>query len=145
MRWFRAVILMVYLLIAAFMDIKGKIVSVKLAALAAAVGTIFQFLQPQMGIAEWMSGLLPAVVLILMAWLTKQAVGFGDGCVLGVIGLYIGFWGSIGTLMMGLLLSCPISLFLLICKKADRKHTIPFVPFLAMGCGAWLLMQNIGG
>lgn len=142
MRWFLIIILMVYLMTAVFMDIKEQTVSVKLAAITAAVGIVSQLLYPQMGMAEWLAGLLPAAVLILVAWITKQAVGFGDGCVLGVIGLYTGLWGSIGALMMGLLLSCPISLFLLVCKKADRRQTIPFVPFLAMGYSTWMLMQR---
>lgn len=142
MRWFLIIILMVYLMTAVFMDIKEQTVSVKLAAITAAVGIVSQLLYPQMGMAEWLAGLLPAAVLILVAWITKQAVGFGDGCVLGVIGLYTGLWGSIGTLMMGLLLSCPISLFLLVCKKADRRQTIPFVPFLVMGYSTWMLMQR---
>ncbi len=145
MQWIRITILMTYLMAAAFMDIRKKTVSVRMAAFAAVSGIVFQFFRPQMEIAEWLAGLLPAAVLILVAWITKQAVGFGDGCVLGVIGLYTGLWGSIGTLMMGLLLSCPISLFLLVCKKVDRKQVIPFVPFLAAGCGAWLLMQRTGG
>lgn len=137
--------LMSYLIMAAYVDIKRKMVSVKLAVLAAASGIVLYFLEPQMEIAEWLAGFLPAALLFLTAWGTKQAIGFGDGCVLGVIGVYTGFWGSIGSLMLGLLLSCPVSLFLLICKKADRKQAIPFVPFLAIGCGMWLLMQKMGG
>ena len=101
MRWFLIIILMVYLMTAVFMDIKEQTVSVKLAAITAAVGIVSQLLYPQMGMSEWLAGLLPAAVLILVAWITKQAVGFGDGCVLGVIGLYTGLWGSIGALMMG--------------------------------------------
>lgn len=137
MRWWIKAVLFVYLSIAAATDIKKKTVSVRLAlvfgALAAAAGFLARTDFP-----AWAAGALPGIFLLAAAWLTHESVGYGDGCVLLVTGLFTGFSAGAGILMTALLLLCPVSLVLLIWKR-DRRRTLPFVPFLLAAYIVWLI------
>lgn len=130
-------ILLLYLTAASAKDIRKKTVSRNTALL-------FGFLAAALHIAadrnwEWIAGAAPGALLLGTAWLTAEAVGYGDGCVLIVAGLYLGGKAAVSLLLTGLLLLCPVSLALLVWKK-DRKRTLPFVPFLLAAYLLWLLL-----
>lgn len=137
MRWFLNGVFLIYLIIAAWKDVKEKKVSVWLAGVFALLAAAFHMFLEK-GDIRWAAGALPGFFLLWLAWVSQQAVGYGDGCVLTVIGLYLGFAAGTGILMTGLLMMCPVSLGVLLWKK-DRKRTLPFVPFLLAGYLIWLM------
>lgn len=137
MRWYLNGAFLIYLIIAAWKDIKEKKVSVWLAGVFALLAVTFHMFLEK-GDIRWAAGVFPGLFLLGLAWVSGQAVGYGDGCVLTVIGLYLGFAAGISILMTGLLLLCPVSLGVLLWKK-DRKRTLPFVPFLLAGYLIWLM------
>lgn len=101
-------------------------------SLADTAGSIFQML------LSCLTGTLPGVFLLIAGWSTKQQVGYGDGIVLLVIGIYLGFSASLSILLTALLLIAPVSLFYIVCRRAGRKKQLPFVPFLFAGYLLWL-------
>ena len=86
-------------------------------------------------------GTLPGFFLLTVGWSTRQQVGYGDGIVLLVIGIYLGFSASLSILLTALLLIAPVSLFYIVCRKAGRKKQLPFVPFLFAGYLLWLAAE----
>lgn len=141
--------LLIYLAVAAKRDLKDKTVSVKMAICA---GTAAVFLQI---ISEWMkkdgigtglaagmtgaaAGILPGIFLMAEAWITHQAVGYGDGLVLCVCGLFAGIRGSLGIFINGLFLSALGAIYCLVFLRAGRKNEMPFVPCLLGGYVIWL-------
>lgn len=64
---------------------------------------------------------------------TAGKIGMGDAFVLIVTGLGLGFWSNLELFAIALLLASIISIILLISRLADRKKSIPFVPFLLFG------------
>ena len=80
-----------------------------------------------------MLGLIPGVVLMLVALVAKDAIGPADGAVLALIGSFLGFWNSVSVLCFALMISLVVALFLIIVKKVGKKKEIPFVPFLFLG------------
>lgn len=134
MRWGR-LILLGYLLAAAAADLRKKTVSLPAALLAGvAAATLHVFAGDG---AAWLAGCLPGMFLLGLAYVTRQSIGYGDGAALIVTGLFLGFVPAVTILMTALLLSCPVSLGLLIWKR-DRKRTLPFVPFLAAAYLIWM-------
>lgn len=80
-------------------------------------------------------GCVPGMLLIILALLTKEKVGYGDGLVLLFIGLALGFELSMYMLMLALFLNCVMCGALFALHKVGKQTPIPFVPFLTIGMG----------
>lgn len=125
--------LFIYLAVASLMDIKTKKVSVRLAVLAGLTAAGMWMFFSEMEFGEWIFGILPGLCLLLLGKVTGEAIGYGDGAAVIVCGMFLGFRDCVGVLMLGLFLTCPVSLFLIVCRRATRKSRMPFLPFLLAG------------
>ena len=74
--------------------------------------------------------------MMVLAFLTKGAVGLGDGWLLCATGVLLGMAGNFELLLMGAVLCAVVLSGGLLLGKARWKDTFPFVPFL---CAAQLL------
>lgn len=149
MRWILETILLIYLAAATVQDIQSKRVALRPALVIAALGVLLH-----LGLAaaanpsdsgtlpnvllSCLAGTLPGIFLLTVGWATGQEVGYGDGIVLLVIGIYLGFSAGISIFLTALLLITPVSLFYIACKKAGRRKKLPFIPFLLAGYLLWL-------
>lgn len=79
--------------------------------------------------------LTPGMVFFLLSFLTGEKVGYGDGWVLLMIGLFIGIYRCFLILLLGLVAESAVALVLLAFKKIQRDREIPFSPFLLLGMG----------
>lgn len=82
--------------------------------------------------------LIPGTGFFLLSFLTREKVGYGDGWVLLMIGLFSGFSRCFLILLIGLLLESIVAVVLLLFKKIHRDKEIPFSPFLLLGMGVTL-------
>lgn len=82
--------------------------------------------------------LTPGAVFFLLAFITREKVGYGDGWVLLMIGLFLDFAHCFLILMTGLLIESAVALILLVFRKIRRDKEIPFCPFLLLGMGVML-------
>ena len=130
-----------YLTAAAVTDIRKKEVSIRTAGIAAVLAVVLHIIAEETGFWVWLSGLIPGILVLLTGRATKEAIGYGDGIAILICGLFLGVRGCMGSVIIGLFLTFPVSLILLIRKKADRKSRIPFLPFLLAGYGIWLLTE----
>lgn len=80
----------------------------------------------------WLA-LLPGAMALLLAYITREQIGYGDGVLLLIMGGCLGSSKVIAALLVALAGSGVVSMLLLICRKAERSSRIPFVPFLCMG------------
>lgn len=71
----------------------------------------------------------------MVSFMTREKVGYGDGWVLLMIGLFIGFIRCFLVLLIGLAAESMILLVLLAFRKVHKDGEIPFVPFLLLGLG----------
>lgn len=141
---------LVYLAIESHRDIKEREISVKSTIWFVMIGMlqkagmyIFQGIDMTAGSAvrSLLMALLPGVVLLLLGRITRQAVGYGDGLLLLVCGLYLGGKEAGVLFVTGLLVLFPISLVLLISGQAKRKTQLPFAPCLLAAYLLWLLLN----
>ena len=86
-----------------------------------------------------LGALLPGGLLLLCGRITRQAIGYGDGLLLLICGIYLGGKTAGILFMTGLFFLFPMSLCLLISGKAGRKTQIPFAPFLLASYLLWLI------
>lgn len=82
--------------------------------------------------------LVPGAVFFLLGFVTREKVGYGDGWVLLMIGLFLDFSRCFFILMAGLLIESMAVLVLLALRKIKRDKEIPFCPFLFLGMGVML-------
>lgn len=75
-------------------------------------------------------GCLPGLALLGISWVTRGAVGMGDGVIVAVMGIFAGFWGSLLSLFWALAAAAVIGCGMMAAGKWGRKKQIPFVPFL---------------
>lgn len=75
-------------------------------------------------------GCLPGLALLGISWVTRGAVGMGDGVIVMVMGIFTGFWSSLLFLFWALAAAAVIGCGMMISGKWGRKKQIPFVPFL---------------
>lgn len=81
------------------------------------------------------SSVMPGVMFWMLSFITGERVGYGDGWMLIMVGLFMGLWKSFLILMVGLILSSLVVLILLVLGKASRNDQLPFAPFLLLGMG----------
>lgn len=87
-------------------------------------------------IADWkqvLFGVALGQILALIAWITKESIGYGDVLCIFACSMWIKPAGMIMLLMIGLLLSALVSMALLVIRRKSRHDRIPFVPFLLLG------------
>lgn len=82
--------------------------------------------------------LVPGAVFWLLSFVTREKVGYGDGWVLLMIGLFLDLPRCFLILLAGLLIESVTALVLLVFRKIRRDKEIPFCPFLLLGMGVML-------
>ena len=82
------------------------------------------------GFLELLCGLLPGVLLLLFAFVTRESIGTGDGLVLCALGMFCGAKTALAVLGMALVLASVLAMVLLVLRRAGRKTELPFLPCL---------------
>ena len=78
---------------------------------------------------------IPGVTFWILSFISAEKVGYGDGWMLVMIGLFIGLWKCFLILMIGLVSSSLVVLILLAVRRVSREYQLPFAPFLLFGMG----------
>lgn len=73
------------------------------------------------------------VIFYILSRLTKDGMGMGDIKLIAVMGLYLGFAGTLLSVIVALVLCCVVSVFLLLGRKKNKDDSVPFGPFLFFG------------
>lgn len=78
---------------------------------------------------------LPGMIFWMLSFVTHEKVGYGDGWMLVMTGLFTGLWKCFLILMVGLVSESLSVLVLLAFKRISKDRQIPFAPFLLFGMG----------
>ncbi len=127
------VIIGALLLICAIHDLINKRVYVWLIGLGGILTfTCLPFIG-KLNITDCIGGLAIGLATILISKATAGKIGMGDGILLCVTGIGLGFWNNLELFGIALFLAAILSILLLVFRLADRKKSIPFIPFLFAG------------
>jgi len=135
----------IVLLIGSIYDVKSYSLPMKLVLVGLCGGLVGWLYTLCVGEAVWweaISSLLPGGLFALLAFLTREQIGYGDSLLLLMLGGCVGGEATLGIWISGLVVSFIMSVFLLVLRKADKKTRIPFVPCLLVGeliigAGGW--------
>ncbi len=129
-----ALIIMLYLTVLGIKDLKERQIQLTwLAAGAAALTSmgIYRCIQGELSWVGMLTGMIPGILLLLMARLSGKA-GYADGIVLLELGLCLGYRESMFLFCLALLLLSAVSVILLLLGKAHRHTKMPYLSFVAI-------------
>jgi len=126
-----------YLLIASYIDIKEKRISIKYLIVGAILSFICLVLNMYIyGIdLYYLFALVPGLILIGLSYITHEKIGYADGCMILFLGPVIGTDMLILSATVAIVIAGIFSGILFVFKKATKDMTIPFLPFLSIGVG----------
>lgn len=90
---------------------------------------------------EMIAGVLYGGVFLLIAFLTKGSVGFGDGIMIAATGAWTGVLFVLSASVFGFLSAGIFGLIYIKVKKMDRKTKLPFAPFYTAACLALAVIE----
>jgi leader peptidase (prepilin peptidase)/N-methyltransferase len=80
-----------------------------------------------------LGGALGLGLFAVIALIGRGAMGAGDVKLAGVIGLMTGYPGALQALLVGILLGGVAALALVVIRRAGRKSTMAYAPYLCIG------------
>ena len=119
------------LLAGSVMDIKDKTVPA-IYLLIAAVGSVVMTVIYKGELKEMLLGLIPGAALLITGKLSG-CMGEADGILLLLLGGMYGLRDGGELMMYALLTAAAASFFLIVLKHAQKKDTLPFIPFMLAG------------
>ena len=114
----------------AWTDLRRQEVSMPSLGAAAAAGILLNLLVNYQKSAELFAGIGTGLFLLAVSAVSKGAVGFGDGLLLCVTGIFLGGMGNLRLLMLGSILCAAVLGAGLAFGRVRWKQRFPFVPFL---------------
>jgi len=94
----------------------------------------------ELTLEQGLMALLPGIAFIIISRITKESLGYGDGIIVLVMGVYLSIQKLIGSLVLALLLAAIWSIVLLVFFKKRKQEEFPFVPFVLLGYIGGLLL-----
>lgn len=116
-------------------DIKRKKIPVYMLIILAAVGIISNFTVGEFDIEKRIIAMLPGMILLIVSMITKQQIGYGDGMIILIMGLYIDIDDILSIVLSSFLLSSIAAIILMTVFKKKKNFEMAFSPFLLIGYG----------
>ena len=134
-------VMMALLLAAAIIDIKHRVIPNRLAAVGAAAGTVIAVINFDLPIVfDAFLGLFAAGGLLgIIHILSKGGIGMGDVKLFACAGIFLGLQQVLYSLVLAIIAGGAAGVILLITRVSGRKGTMPFAPFILVGCALTVL------
>ncbi len=127
------VTLLMILFTGAVWDYRKQEIPLLLPVFGICSGVLFHILSGFGSALAFASGFLPGLLLLAAGFLSKEAVGYGDGAMLLCVGSFLTFSETLLMTILSLLFSAACAGILMAAKRIKRKGTFPFLPFLLAG------------
>lgn len=138
----------IFLLTAAWQDLKSRRIQIWLYIFFGAVGVCVNLFSwsgkgtPSFGSFLWTAAaVIPGLFLLLLSRVSRGGVGTGDGWFFVTAAFYLGVWKILALLFYGLFFCSLCSLGMItwgmVSGISVRKRKLPFLPFLVP---AWFLI-----
>ncbi|PKM51278.1 MAG: hypothetical protein CVV02_07935 [Firmicutes bacterium HGW-Firmicutes-7] len=125
------VFLIYILFIVMIHDLIDQSIPLKWLAFGGVMGSYMLIYNPNISLLEGVVGsIITGILLLLLSKITRGGIGIGDVFVFVLISLIAGWKMSMTVLIFALVLCGCIGIVLFAFKKAKRKTTIPFMPFI---------------
>jgi len=125
-----SIMLFLFLGVGTYFDLRFKRIPWSIFGVGTVFAIVASIIQRKGIILNLFPEILPGVALLLIAWATKENIGYGDGISVILLGVMAGFKNCILVLCLSLLLLSIFGIILMILKRAGRKTKLPYLPFM---------------
>ena len=122
-------LVLILLIILTITDIKKREISVFIISIFSIIAITLIFMDDNRNIFGILCGVLVGVVLLLFSYISRESIGYGDGLVFLVTGLYLGGYRNLELLLVAVFAAAIFGLSIVFITK-DIKKSIPFIPFV---------------
>jgi len=122
-----------FLVFISIMDLEQQIILDKVLYWFFFCGLFFSFFLPELFLNRLLAAFCGGIILLLLAIITRGAIGGGDIKLLFVLGFWLGIDKLLFTLFFGFISGGFISILLLLSHLKKRHDTIAYGPYFALG------------
>ncbi len=132
----KELILGVLLMFGALYDIKHRSISIKYIQLFFLTGVLILIMQGNLNktFSQYALGLMiafiPGILMILLARISNEQIGYGDGIIVLLIGLFLNIHILLGIVLCAIFLAGLMGVILFIFRNRIKTKGIPFLPFI---------------
>lgn len=119
-------------------DVRSRMLPGRFLLASALTAFLFNALLRYQPLIEIFCGILPGGSFLVLGWMTKESVGYGDGIGILIMGMLLGGRRTLLIVTAACFLSAVYGIGRLLLKKGSFSDTMPFYPFLfaaALGGG----------
>ena len=138
----KELVLGIALAIFGIIDWKRKEIPTVLLGITAIVGIGCCFVENR-SLVELACACIPGLTVLCFARMSKESIGYGDGLLILEMAFFLSCKEVIVINMMAFGVGGVVALFLVSVYRKTGKAEIPFVPFLALSYGIWMI-KNMG-
>ena len=128
-RWF----LLLFLMLNTIWDVKRRQVLLWSILLFGIAGVFLVFRFQTVPVLSCLGGVIFGMAIGGCGYITRQAIGYGDGLVIMVCGIYLGFAKTFAMVFYGMLFCSLLSMVLIAAGRRTYKTQVPFLPYLLLG------------
>lgn len=135
MEQFKELVLISGLLFNSILDIRKKRVSVIVIIIMGVCAVAYNFYYNLFTLPESLLSFVPGIIMLILAFLSDESIGYGDGVLMLCLGLFAGMEEIFLIFMLAVSVAGIMAMiFVFICHKR-KDYEIPFVPFIFLGYG----------
>lgn len=132
---------LLYLAAGSVYDIKKRVIPAWFLAAGTAGALAYAMVLEREGWYLWMAGGAAGLVFVAAGRLTEESIGYGDGWMIGNLGIFCGIWKLSCLLFLAFTGAAVTAGIGMLWKKWPKEKRIPLFPFLlagyAGGMGIW--------
>ena len=114
-------------------DIKEHAISIVWVIIFGIIGMLFHVINGRLSIWNILGGMSIGAVVYVISIISHEVIGKGDALLIGMTGIFLGFWGNIVLIWTGSLFAAAAGIAAVAVFKKSKSYRIPFVPFVLLG------------
>jgi leader peptidase (prepilin peptidase)/N-methyltransferase len=138
---FIKIFVLLFLALCAYYDLKSLQLPLLLLVAFGVASGVWCLANDGFANGEFLLCLMPGILFLLVSFLTREALGYGDGVVLLLVCLLLEMKTVMLFIMLALALSALTALVIVTLMKKSRQTRLPFMPFLLVAWGVIIIWQ----
>lgn len=128
--WVVDLLLFLMLSICAFTDLKDRRISLVILGMFLMIGLAVNCIFVINTAESIIGGITVGLFFIVISLISKGKIGLGDGLIISICGVYLGFWSNL-ILVFDTFLFCGLTgAVLMAVKKINLNYELPLIPFM---------------
>lgn len=126
------ILIVVFLLCESFEDIKNRTLKLNKLIIFLGIGILQQIADGKFSLNTVVLGVVPGVILLIISYLSGEAIGYGDGAVVLILGALAGYKCALLSFAIGCVMAMVPAMIQYI-RNPYGNRPLPFIPCLFAG------------